>query len=240
MEEVKVFTYNYVEELRRSVEKDGNYADYLKDSFSYKDIYPKGRTGVYLPNNYDLRIPDSSSLYDLENSISLYENLSGMNPTVASDVRLWTYLVHVQFWNYMRHRWGVKENIKNKESRIIERYHIKHLNIASLTRNGISRLWWLAHLTVDPGRNDKYELTRTLFSRADLTVSLMERTMGTNHNIRTAVLEFLRENDEIRANEDLTRSLIKYLNLVGGVKNLSFLSKEDLRKLIDNIKNIIT
>ncbi len=236
MEELKVFTYNYVEELRRKVEKDGDYSDYLNDSFPYKDIYPKGRTGVLLSSDFELLIPDLKSKYDLENSIRLYENLSGMNPTIASDVRLWTYLVHVRFWKYMRNRWNLEDDLKEPSKRVLERYHLKYLNIRSLTRNGVSRLWWLAYLTVDPKRNDKYELTKILWSRADLTVGLMERSMGSNHNIRVALLEFLGENEEIRASEDLTRELIKSLNLVGGVKILPYMSISDLKLLLKEIK----
>jgi hypothetical protein len=90
----------------------------------------------------------------------------------------------------MKNRWPL-DDLENPKNRIIDRYHLKYLKLESLTRNGISRLWWYVHLTIDLKRNDKFELTRTLLSRADLSVGILERALGSNRNIRIGLLEFL-------------------------------------------------
>lgn len=229
LEELHIFTNNYTYELQRKVEAYDDYLDYSEDVFPWEEKFPKGHTEIYLPENFVLKLPDKNGLYDIENAISLYENLTGMNETIASDPRLWTYLTHVKFWKYMKERWPVEE-LKRPQGRIIDRYHMKYLNLASLVRNGISRLWWYSHLTFDERRKDKYELTRILLSKADIAVGILERTFGSNFNIRVALLEFLRDNPVISDKEDSWRQLFIQVNLLGGVKNLPFLSKDDIFK----------
>ena len=235
-EEIKIFTYDYVVELQRMVEIEEEFGGYLNEVFSYQEKYPKGRTGVYIPKGFDLKMPKKGDSFDLDNSVSLYENISGLNPAAASDVRLWTYLVHTRFWDYMRKRWPI-DNFDNPKGRILDRYHLKYLNLQSLTRNGLSRLWWYVHLTIDNKRIDKYELTKILLSRADIAVGLLERSIGSNKNIRFAVLEFLKENEDISKNEKKTRSLLNQVNLLGGVKNLPFLKLNDIKEYLYKIKD---
>jgi len=238
MQEIKVFTYDYLVELQRNIEIQEEYSAYLSDSFEYKENYPKGKTGVFISQDFTFKMPDANSSYDLENSILLYENIIGLNPTIASDSRLWTYLTHVRFWDYMKKRWPI-DNLEDPKGRIMDRYHLKYLKLESLTRNGIARLWWYVHLTVDENRKDKYELTKILLSRAEIAVGLLERALGSNRNIRIAILEFLLKNDTIRKSENQTRTLYRQMNLLGGVKNLPFLKPSEIQEYLVKIKNSI-
>ena len=80
----------------------------------------------------------------------------------ASDPRLWVRLTHVEGWKYMRRRWNVAPKIRDEKNPV--GYVLEHYFVASsspsraLTRNGMARLWWYAHLTHDPARKDPYEL----------------------------------------------------------------------------------
>jgi hypothetical protein len=229
--EINFFSAFYVDKLYREVAVTENFDNYHKDSFPFDEKYSKGPTGIFIDGEVKL-YPSNS---DLENSIALYEALSGLNEVQASDERLWVYLTHVHFWEYMRERWPV-EDANKPLSRIKERYFLRNLNLQSLTRNGLSRLWWYAHLTCDTNRNNKYELLETLLQRQDLVVGITERAIGTNKKIRTSLLEFLHENPSIATNEDLTRELIKALNLYGGVKMLPFLDVAEIKSLLRSIK----
>ncbi len=173
-----------------------------------------------------------------KNSISLYENLQ-INETQASDKRLWTYLTHVHFWDFMKKTWQI--DFTKDKSKVVEfirdRYFLNTLNIRTLTHNGISRLWWYSHLTVDNSRKDKYELTKVLLSLQDISVSLLERSMGSNSNVRKAVLEFLLENPEYKTSKNV-QNLLRQLNLAGGVKNIPMLKLTEIKKLLSRIKLI--
>lgn len=237
-EEIKVFTYDYVNELQRNVEIKEKFDSYKLEKFPYQEKFPKGSTGVYIPFAFELKNPEKGNNFDLDNSIAFYEEAKGINPTLASDPRLWTYLTHVRFFHYMKNRWPI-DDLENPKNRLIDRYHLKYLKLESLTRNGLSRLWWFAHLTIDNNRKDKFELTRTLLVRADLTVGILERALGSNRNIRIAILEFLAENEDIRDNEDKSRNLLIQLNLYGGVKNLPYLVTNEIKNVLRKIKTEI-
>jgi len=229
--ELKFFSAFYVDKLYRQVAATENFDNYLEDQFPFEEKYAKGPTGIFIDPNMRLN-PEKS---DFENSIVLYETLNGLTEVQASDERLWTYLTHVHFWNYMQKRWSIEDS-KTPISRIRERYFLRNLSLESLTRNGLSRLWWYAHITYDVNRKNKYELLETLLQRQDLVVGITERAIGTNKKIRTGLLEYLRDNPSIASNENLTRELIKALNLYGGVKMLPMLEIAEIKAVLSKIK----
>lgn len=225
--QIPVFTENYTARLYRNLNDPENFKLYLKEEFPYEEQYPKSDSGIILDDNFDLN-PDIS---DLENAILLYQNLE-LDETQASDKRLWTYLTHVRFWDYMIKKWNI-EGIEKPFGRIKDRYFLNTANIESLSRNGISRLWWYTHLTIDTSKKDHYELTRILLNRQDIAVGVFERRLGSISCIRRGILDYLKDHPTVMKSEDKTRELIKYVNLVGGVKNLSMLKLSEVKMILD-------
>lgn len=231
--ELKIFSSSYLSRLSNDLSSEGALQLYDVDEFVFEEIFAPGSTGIFLNDNLKLD-PDD----DLKSSMLLYDNLS-LNETQASDPRLWTFLTHVRFWDYMKKRWPINSSLKNPESRVKSRYFLINLNLRTLTRNGLSRLWWYAHITIDKNRKDKYALTRILLSRADLTVGITERALGSSSVIRTSLLEFLEKHPDIKENEDKSRQLLTGLSLAGGSKPLSFLSKESVSEILHKVKKSI-
>ena len=60
--------------------------------------------------------------------------------------------------------------------------------------------------------------------------------MGSNVNVRRAVLEFLIENPEFKTSKGVQK-LIKFLNLAGGVKNIPMMKLQELKTFLDSIKD---
>jgi hypothetical protein len=225
--EIPIFTENYTSHLFRSLIVKDQINLYLGDKFPFEEKFPRGSSGVFLDPKFQL----SNDKSDFENSKALYENLE-LNETQASDKRLWTYLTHVRFWEYMKKRWPLKED-KELFGRLKDRYFLNNINIESLSRNGISRLWWYSYLTIDKSRKDHYELTKILLNRQEIAVGILERRLGSINSVRRGILDFLKDNPKIMNNEDRTRELIKYVNLTGGVKVLSVLKYGEVRKILD-------
>src|SRR5690349_2112760 len=98
--EIRVFDESYVDRLCRHVKTNNDVTNYYKDTFPYELRFPKGSTNIFIDKNFNLDGDKS----DLENSITLYNELS-LSESQAADRRLWMYLTHVQFWDYMRKRW---------------------------------------------------------------------------------------------------------------------------------------
>jgi hypothetical protein len=239
---LSVFRNAFVNSLRTNVRT--NLDKYLRDdkwvtalgSPSVRDLPTRIETKTALI----LDVPDDDNLKDLENAIRLHKFLNQLTPLQARDPRLWTRLTHVDCWQYMRKRWPLERfgADADKGTRFIAtRYFISQSDSRALMRNGISRLWWTAHMSYDPQRTNPYELTTVLLHTLDITQQLMERNMGRSPVIVTGFLEFLMQNKEkvlVAGDQgrERVRKLAKFLNMYGGVCLLDCLTQTDIITLL--------
>jgi hypothetical protein len=230
--EQKVFSSKYTERLYIDLMETQDTSNYEMDVFPYREDYPKGSTEIIIPDNVELIIPEGRDLKDFENTKIIFETYRYLTPTQASDARLWTFLTHVTYWDYMKKRWPTQGNI----AIIKDRYFLRSPNLRTLTHNGISRLWWFGYLTYDEDRNNPWELTEIMLKVQDLPTSLLERSLGSNENIRVAVLEYFSENPQHLTSKSI-QEIIKLINLLGGVKNLPFLEVAEIKQLLSTLKN---
>ncbi len=188
-----------------------------------------------LPPGSKLDFSDS----DLENTKILYSALRHLSPLQASDPRLWTYLTHVTYWDYMRKRWPIEQYLGKPRLREIiqERYFFMPDRSRALIRNGLSRLWWYGYCSYDASRKDPFELTAVLLKNLDVTQSILERAFSRNTSVTKAVLEVLWDREQ-GGNEfyvrEKVRELAKYIVQVGGVTIIDALDQTDLRGLVEN------
>lgn len=182
------------------------------------------------------------SKHDAENAIRIYRWLGALDPVVAMEERLWACMAHWVFPQYMAARWPV-----DGAGTIRRRYLHEGQSASALSRHGIARLWWGAHLTMDEARRDRFELTRVLYLRQDIQVSLLERSLGKCRRIRTALLDFLKDNHEWLAGANFGRRiqlLVRDLNVLGGVSLLDALPlpmiEDHLRRSAQVIADIDT
>lgn len=177
---------------------------------------------------------------DFENVKIIYDNLKELTPVQASDERLWSYLTHVNFWDYMTNRWSVKEREEREEEKLVkfirERYFFRPGNNTdrALSRNGIARLWWYGFISYDETNIDKYHLTKVLLTQQDFGQHLLETAFTRNHHIIRAILTIFKELDEKYIKRDYVRPVTEYLNMVGGVKTLDGMSENKFREIIYN------
>jgi hypothetical protein len=173
---------------------------------------------------------DGPTKHDAVNARVIYEWLKVITPALAMEERLWAYLTHVTFAEYMSARWPVEN-----AATVVRRYMFEGMSFAALSRNGIARLWWAGYLTRDESRPNQYELTEALFMRQDVQVALMERSLGKCALVRTSVLDFLRNNRELLGNEAFGRRiqrLVRELNLLGGVTILDSLPAASIDRFL--------
>jgi hypothetical protein len=181
-------------------------------------------------------LADENNIYDFENAVKIYSIFNPqLSPFEANDERLWVRLTHDQCHKYMVKRWMTKSLKSDKV--IEERFFFKGRSQSARVRNGISRLWWIAHLTVqneEENFDNKWKFTKALCESQDFITSLFERSIGSYENIRFGVLEFYLENPELFAIEKSKKiqKILRDLNNYGGVSLLSLMSKEEIKQIL--------
>lgn len=172
---------------------------------------------------------------DFENCKKLYIGLKDLTLEQASDDRLWTYLTHVTFWEYMIKRWPLEDKADDKIDNFIkERYFLRKNSDRSLLRNGLSKLWWIGYTTYDEKRKDPFEITKFLLSDTDLQSGLMDRSISRNKDFTKNILLSLMDYSKTYGfpSRSKRRYLWKYINRLGGVKVLDMLDYAEINSII--------
>jgi hypothetical protein len=198
------------------------------------------QSSVDLPEGTSLQPPAGkpADLLDLENTKTIYMALRHLSPIQAADERLWVYLSHVTYWDYMRKRWGVEQYAgKPRFAEIVgERYFFTSSDRPrALIRNGLARLWWYGYTTYDEKRSDPFELTAVLLKNLDVAQSILERAFSRNLMLTRAMLSVLLEREKAGApfyEREKVRNLAKYLVQVGGVTILDTLSSAEIQDVV--------
>ena len=220
--------------LQKYVSKTPWVESYFDESFD-----AEAPIEVSLPGLVESSKPSS----DLNNVKILYPALKHLTPEQATDGRLWTHLTHIEYWKYMRSRWGSdSKNMvdgsaegtdgqnKNLARQIKDRYFLSSdENSRALIRNGIARLWWFGYLTYDPhDTEDHFALTKTLLDYQDTQAALLERTYGKNPEVLKVCLRVLAKympSIREKGGRAIIQDLGKYINLLGGTYFLDTMDK---------------
>lgn len=241
MEFQSLFRSTYVEDLRRRV-ADGSMVDYYRsDTFEYDATKILFAPTIFRPTSLKLRLPEAGKFFDADNAKTLHESFKTLTPLQASDTRLWTYLAHVDLFKYMSARWtAVKEGTaKDEATYILSHWFIATPSQGNLLRHGLAGLWWSAHLSHDPGRENPYELTDVLYRQLDFaTRTLGVYKLGRSKSAVLGILEFMVENPDLFSErfESKQRFVTKYLNQLGGVKPLPFFDKQFFKSVLESAR----
>ena len=227
--------------LRREVQDNLDYYSgdkaWLDEYFLHKDMSNYCFESGIEVDEFTLKSGGSET--DAANAIALYDALRGkLNRIQATDFRLWSFLAHTSCWDYIKTRWSLKEEAKDKWiGRINDRYFIAARS--PYMRNGISRLYWSAELTYDPDNSNPYEYLEYALKWQDLAVNALDRQIGRAKNSLLGNLQALKEAD---LNEDDRRLFFTKINQYGGIKLLDSLSRQQSldvsRRYIDYILSL--
>lgn len=116
---------------------------------------------------------DKPFLTEAENVKRIYGNLRFLSDSQASDERLWAGLCLGPFWDYVKYRWDI--NKKCTVGNVQQHFFFGFGARRSLTRNALSRLWWIGRLTYDEKRSDPWELTKFVCESSDYIMHILER-----------------------------------------------------------------
>jgi hypothetical protein len=144
---LQFFSANFVEQLRQGA--GANQPNYAGDR-TWLDALSGGKPYVYEseqvvdPPPQLVITEEDNPKNDAENAKRIYIWLIKLTPALAMEERLWAYLTHCVFQDYMKARWPA-----DNANAIQRRYLFEGKSFAALSRNGIARLWWAGYLTRD-------------------------------------------------------------------------------------------
>lgn len=239
-----IFKDKYVQKLKNDLDSGSTLEFYKGNEF----VYDKKQV-LMLPNIE--ATPDLVSRLDVNDdfktAIAIYQALKKLEPIQASDRRLWVYLAHADLYPYMVKRWSDVYTGKssNPKKYITDHWFLDSSAQSSLLRHALAGLWWSVYLSVDDSKVDKYELTKILFRQLDFpTRTLGTYKLGRHKEAVLGILEFIQEHEDLFKSkfEAKTRFVTKYLNVIGGVKPISYYDryffKSELEKVSDSISRI--
>lgn len=239
-----IFKSSYISQLRSSVGKNIKY--YLKGDWKIEKENTLQKRDLKELDFKEIKFLDpegSGKLsHDYENAVTLFEYWKDMDPTQATDLRLWTFLCHGPFMDYLRKRRPI-ENVPtaNKENYILDHWFVLNPGPQALKTNDLFLFWWGPYITYDKDREDPYELTKELFSMLDYTKHLLPGSQGRSRDFAHAVLEYVIDHSELFSTfkEGKVRLIMRRLNYIAGYRTLISLDKQELKSLIDSFRGEI-
>jgi len=169
----------------------------------------------------------------------IYQWLQKLDVTQASDGRLWTYLTHATFADYVYKRWwGRRQEESDKpEDVVLDRWFFRGEGSATFFRNGIARLWWFAYLTYDSRRGNHFELTDVLLSLQDIQQAFLERSLGRCRPLLQVILQTIQKYDKnpdfAASRGDKVKRWAVEINKVGGAYILDVLPTDRCKFIVE-------
>lgn len=170
--------------------------------------------------------------------LGILNGLKGVTAYLARDERLWARLCHIELLDYARARWTIPTDDIKAASYI--RTHFFAKGARGIERdNAASRLWWMATIC-NKVQGLPLEQSLTAFlHQSDVRANIVERpTTSQNAALLSSVINKLHESfngDKTLYEREKFRSVMKNLNLEGGVRLLEVLGDKELNKLVDKV-----
>jgi uncharacterized protein DUF6339 len=229
--------------LNDALDEAANPADFLAQADT---IAEKPESRLLLPTDHsepDPIRPAAGGLgADAANGPAVFEYVGVLDPSNASDPRLWTFMAFSTYRSYMEERWPLIPGT-NWENRVRDRWLLRGTTRGRLVRHGIARLWWVTNLTYDMKceyplskvEGDRYAYTRAVFRNEDRINALFDREAGAISSVVRAVLEHVGKNVTYGRDNHL-RAVMKELTLIMGFRDLGVLSATELDELIEEVR----
>lgn len=231
----RTFKKGYAEALADAVKNGHNLDLYGKESFPYDAEqvvmiptlrYPEGLKQKMIPT------PQG----DCASAIAIYEAYPNLTPLQASDKAFWTYLTHVDLFEYVQARYPkvLEEDFNNIP------YIYDHWFCGEdwTWRHPLGSLWWFVHQTIDKASSDPYKYTRFFFTSFGFRTNFAKYTIARHKEAIIGYFDFLMENQDVTSQylKARNRFITKYLNKLGGTRLLSTLSRDFFKEELMKIK----
>ena len=234
-----IFSKVAVDEIEAAFNAPGGDAAYL-GAVPFATTFKTLESPIDAPQQLSSRVNPNS---DVETAIALFEAYPGLNPLEASSRGFWTYLTHVDLWDYMRKRFSLSADmdVAARRNKIKDKWFLGEPSQGNLMRHPLAGLWWGVKLSVDESRGSgRYDLTRILFRDLDF----LTRTLGTYQlgrlpaAVRGILGYMFNHQEDFKGQfEDKTRYIMKHFNSLGGALHLGCLDENFYADELDRTRD---
>ena len=177
-------------------------------------------------------------------ALDFYRSFRFMTPRQALDERMWAWMTHFRMHSYGLRRWRRSKNA-NLANYVLSHWFRGKSADALWRHNTASRTWWMAHIATraSDGSGGAFSAEDAVQAFADTAV-FYHLPMYYNFTREPVVLgevvrAILNEAEGVKAEVGLY-TLLKQLNLMGGVQILALMPRMALReRIIDEVERIM-
>lgn len=170
--------------------------------------------------------------------LNILPAIGGVSSYLARDERLWARLCHIELLEYARTRWPIPTNDEKAVTHIKKHFFAK--GARGIERdNAVSRLWWMTTICSKVKGLSLEQALTAFLHQSDVRANIVERpTTSQNATLLSSVVNKLHDSyhgDKALYEREKFRSVMKNLNLEGGVRLLEVLGDKELNKLVDKV-----
>jgi len=178
---------------------------------------------------------------DADFSALVYSSIRGIDPSIARDPRLWTFLSHTYFLNYIRNRYPIPDETEKAVKEIKTHFFCTNEKRSVERNNGVARLWWMAYIVSRVDELGLDDALKAFLTRTDVRANIFERpTTSQNINVLTGILKALHNSlshDSALFERHVFRDFMKEINLWGGMILIGDLEQSEIDAKIEKIKD---
>lgn len=230
------FKNNVDSNLEYYLNQDNSWIYEKYSAYKGDDVSPFGEFKLEVPDFQMDMSEESPSRSDYNNCKILYTALKDISDTQATDERFWVGLAHSQLWEYMLYRCKLNDDT-NKENKIVANYFYNYGNKRSLLVHTLARLWWVGRLTYDKSSKEPFAALSYLKIDFPTKVLTLFSSNFTNNPIITRAI-LLATSSLDKSGYKIGRKeyfeLIRYVNFLGGIIILDYLTEDELKQKIIN------
>ena len=182
----------------------------------------------------------SYDISDRKNIAIMYDALRDLDPSIATDERLWAGMLFSDFWNYVQYR-RKKEIESENEKDIKNSFLFMRGTKRSCFVNCLSRLWWTGYLLYDEEAQNHYHAADLIASNAYASniVLISSNNFISNRQLALGVFDCIEKRQA--AGDKIGRyhyvEANKYINCVGGMLLLDTMTRHEICHLVNNRLN---
>ncbi len=212
------------EDVLKAIQAHPKDSSWLKEYLGFEPFEEK----EYRIRNFEFLNREINEATIIEDSIVLYEHLKQLPRYILCDPKFWA-------WITFEKAYLLAQKLASLSTSLISSTWLITSTRSSLMQGIISHLFFMIQISVDETREDKYELSRYLFTNKETYRNLCYRNMGMLKNVTLAVIRAQRDISEkagILLLSKQSAAMVKEASKIGSVMLMDVMTQEEIYDIV--------